>query len=579
MLIKYLPSEYVEARPKVLARLQKQKHNFTVSEHSTHTEILVLSDKNKKYIFEKPHEGKLPKIALSTIRNLRIQCERAAKNWKINAEIYWANQQPAADCVVFADNIPTDASPDIWEIDIKGAYITALQKVGILDSDKNGDTKHIRTLRQNLQKLGYTETASEKICKKARLIAVGSLAKTLQVETYNYDTETESYSVQSEKIKTFDIKFSGINTEFCQAPPKLAERIARREPAENLRTPEQASDAKYNIIVAEDLFYVERNKKKHRAQRCKFAYYFDGAERLPVVVMPSITKPSDIFFGAKNIVSKDIDSMIFHASKNTEGIYIKWVDAIFCKAEHIKKISEKAEQLGYTVTVKKHKSIIFDTHLRIATVELEADSYKYELEENGAIVVNGKKTFNANGIKDKTIIAKIWRYVATADASILEAHIRKYKNISSPAHVRQALRKLGINTAEAAELATEETYLNLLKTPALLLGGIDTLLKSKDIELVNIDKKPKAEEYLKAVQKTRLDSAILQYYFEKYRELHSENLPEHYTSLDEQELRDFAKTVNYCVETGEYSDEVLRLTMQKLHLIFKTDEINKTLLF
>lgn len=531
IISKYKPSEYANIE-KTQRDLKRRGITYSLTESNA---VSVIETPERIYQFTKPVDDHLPKTALIYIKNIGSDLIKAVSG-RFNGIVARGAKNYARPCDVYFNEY--EDSTDIYEVDLKSAYIAALQKFGILEGARSrvvaglveqlpaDELPQITRLREALPSQYYDQNAKEKILKKVRLIAVGRLSKTVEVIQM---TPENNYTPIASKIKPCDIdflnKYSPTICEPCGCATSLL--VADRLP--------RVIGGKHYEATLFQLLTCPRTRYTFKAERIAAA-------------PDALAFPSDVFSFAANTVARDMDKI----RKQVGGVYIKWVDALFCRGDQVAAIEAAAARLGYHTKTTRHKRIYRAGG--VVTVEMLTDNHKYTID-NGSLIINDKKTFNASGTREKSILKIITDYFARErDSSEIATHIEKY-GIISDARIRRELARFGLGATRVARLRTQDGWQCFFNMPAEMLAALEGAEAPPDeVEFNN-------EECLKLIQKRRIETALLAELYERWR---TPDKPATVYDLEEAELRDFAVYADYCVDSGEYITEHKKLMVQRI---------------
>jgi len=515
IISKYKPSEYANIE-KTARDLKRRRIAYSLTESNA---VSIIETPERIYQYTKPVDDVLCKTALIYIKNIGVDLIKAVSG-RFNGIIARGAKKYARPCDVYFNEY--EDSTDIYEVDLKSAYIAALQKYNILAGGRTrtvagrveqlpaDELPQITKLREALPSQYYDDKAKEKILKKVRLIAVGRLSKTVEVIQFNPEN---NYTPISTKIKPCDVDFlEKYSPTICEPVGFIADRLPR---------------------VIGGKHYGANLFASMICARVKWAKKADRVDAAP----DALAFPSDVFSFAANTVARDMDKI----RREVGGVYIKWVDALFCRGDQVAAIEAAAARLGYHTKTTRHKRIFRVGG--VVTVEMLSDNHKYCID-NGALIINDKKTFNASGTRESSILKIITNYFARErDSSEIARHIEKY-GIISDARVRQTLARFGLGATRVAQLRTQDGWQHFFKMPAAMLAALDGA--EVPTEEVEFD----SDESLKLIQKRRIETALLAELYERWR---TDDKPATVYDLDESELRNFAVYADYCVDSGEYT--------------------------
>lgn len=517
VISKYKPSEYANIE-KTARDLKRRGITYSLTESNA---VSVIETAERIYQYQKPIDDHLPKTALIYIKNIGSDLI-AAVSGRFNGIIARGAKNYARPCDVYFNEY--EDSTDVYEVDLKSAYIAALQKYNILAGGRTrivagrveqlpaDELPAITKLREALPSQYYDEKKKEQILKKVRLIAVGRLSKTVEVIQM---TPENNYTPIASKIKPCDVDFlDKYSPTICEPCNFVADRL-----------PRVIGGKHYGA----NLFAL---------LTCPRTRYTFKAERI-AAAPDALAFPSDVFSFAANTVARDMDKI----RKEVGGVYIKWVDALFCRASQVAAIEAAAARLGYHTKTTRHKRIYRVGG--VVTVEMTSDNHKYCID-NGSLIINDKKTFNASGTREKSILKIITDYFARErDSSEIARHIEKY-GIISDAKIRRELARFGLGATRVAQLRTQDGWQHFFKMPAAMLAALESAdIPADEVEFDN-------DESLKLIQKRRIETALLAELYERWR---TDDKPASLYDLDEDELRKFAVFADYCVDSGEYTSD------------------------
>lgn len=557
MNIKYKPDE-IHKLPKFLQDLRRRLQSYTVREDNTSVRI---EHAGGVALFEKPIEDSdnLPKMALSSIKNLRDSIAASVEHWRNNQTVAaWARRGTMSDgCAVSVELLPSDGQtfPDVWEVDLTAAYIAAAQKLQLIAGER-GKLAQLEKLQANLQKIGLPADRAARICKKVRLIAVGSLAKTVNVTRYEYNGAF--WSETAYKDRPADNDFQPAAAPACE-PTTYGTQAERAGDS-----PEQAARRQTAHIVAATLFSTTQPHIQQLARCCKKCGAFStrrtssaclaangaGLSLLLSVdvkkyIQPLKSVPSDAFFACSNKVSADMQN-IEHTTG--AGVLVRWVDAFFVRTEkEADDILTAANALGYDAKKTRHKAV--ERVGGVVVVHLVDSGVKVERAEHGALIVNDKKTFHISGARDKTLVQRLASQIARFSSEQVADAVAKHKNVGE-AYIRRALRKFGIEATEYAEMKTREGFAALLATPALLHEAIESL---PAVETVTIATQGITPRELAAVNKRNISAALLDAFYTHY---YADGMPPRWDMLDADELIKFGREAAHWDAQRDKFDEV-----------------------
>lgn len=287
---------------------------------------------NRYYLKEKEEKEKLTGHELSLIAQVSRNVKKRCKNINI----------PDAEGLpnyILYNMDKSFESKDIYEIDIKSAYLTAAKHRKIITEEEYQKFfEYEKDLKEQRRKLPSNCTGKKcKLCKSGKHVKPQNRSRYICKDT----GAVLKYSK--------DVRLISLGT------------LASRKEVHTY-----SAQAKRNIECVQGRIKCTSTKAQH-------------SELINKEIVHNRTE-ANIFYTC----ALDIDRVLTQIIKNVPNVYFCWVDAIFCSEQAIQQVIEYLELYQYEYRIQKHSHIKYDANFKEAKVlkDNEISPYKFNLSKH-----------------------------------------------------------------------------------------------------------------------------------------------------------------------------------------------------